>query len=219
MKREFCFVCGKQGERLTDGYCDGCYKKGHKLLKTEKMEDIVSCSRCGRVQHRNAWTDKALSDVLQEKLKLSGKITSMNIETPGDQFLLHVRGYLVDSSRLADETHELKVNIVHRICPTCIRMGSGYYVSILQLRGKADLNHVRFVEDMFNNLVRTDKMAFYKLKRVKEGYDFYVGSKPAVRKVAEQMRRQFKAELKKSYMMYTRKDGNDIYRNAVSVRL
>ena len=96
------------------------------------------------------------------------------------------------------------------------KMKSGYYEAKLQLRGNIPANTLEFIDRQVGK--SRDKNAFYRIERMKNGIDVFVGSKYVAKRVAEQMKKQLKAELKKSYKLHTRRDSKNIYRNVISVR-
>ena len=99
---------------------------------------------------------------------------------------------------------------------TYLKMRSGYYEAKLQLRGNIPVNIIEFIENHIGKM--RNKNAFFRPERVKSGIDIYVGSKSSANNLAEQMKRQLKAELKRSYKLHTRREGKNIYRDVISVR-
>lgn len=98
------------------------------------------------------------------------------------------------------------------------KMRSGYYVSTIQLRGNIPEDIKDFINRQMKASPLRDEKGFYRFENVKGGIDVFLGSKPAANRLAEQMKKQLKAELKRSYKLHTRRQGKDIYRDVISVR-
>lgn len=107
---------------------------------------------------------------------------------------------------------DFKIKTNYFICRNCSRESGGYYESILQLRGDFSENIVEFIEEKIR------EESFCRIEEVKNGFDFYVGSKSVANKVAEILRRKG-FEIKKSYKIVTRKDGRDVYRTTILARI
>jgi NMD protein affecting ribosome stability and mRNA decay len=93
-----------------------------------------------------------------------------------------------------------------------------YYESTIQLRGNIPSNILDFIHRHMKNSPLRDQKTFYRFEEVKGGLDMFVGSKAAANRLVEQMKKQLKAEIKRSYKLYTMKEGKKIYRDAISVR-
>ena len=66
---------------------------------------------------------------------------------------------------------------------------------------------------------KKNDMAFFWYKEVRGGIDIYVGSKGAAKTVGDLIKRKFKIELKRSYKLTAVKDGREIYRDFISIRI
>lgn len=103
------------------------------------------------------------------------------------------------------------------ICPNCSRKFGGYYEAILQLRGLST-EVIDFTENRLENISKNDRKAFYKIESVKNGFDIYIGSKSAAKKVSELVKRNFNLKIIKSYKLVTRREGRDVHRTVISLK-
>ena len=62
-------------------------------------------------------------------------------------------------------------------------------------------------------------MAFYRIEQKGKDLDFLIGSKSAARKVAQFLKRKHGGKIKYSYKLVTRREGKDLYRNIILVRI
>ena len=53
MVNRFCFVCGKQTDKLKDGYCEECFPEKKRKERKKKVYSI--CYKCGYVKLGREW--------------------------------------------------------------------------------------------------------------------------------------------------------------------
>lgn len=78
-----------------------------------------------------------------------------------------------------------------------------YYEAILQLRGFEEVPEI---------------LKVLRIKEVKGGTDIYVESKLLARNLVKRLRKTFPVEIKRSFRLWGRKDGRNIYKNIISIR-
>jgi len=215
---KFCFLCGKKSEKLIEGYCEECYNKQFQLIEVPKEIDVTLCSKCGLVKERNKWKDIGIEDFIKNKIKIIGKDVEIRIER-NDTFEIHAKGYLNNSKKLKEEVQEIVVNENKIVCPNCFKRFGGYSEAILQLRGNITNEILNFVDDQIVSDFLKNKKIFYRIKEVKGGFDLYINNKSLARKIAIILKNKYKAEVKKSFKLVTRKQGRDIYKNIILIRI
>ena len=215
---KFCFLCGKKTEKLIKGYCEECYNKKYNLIEIPKKISYIICNKCKLIRHRNKWKDTKIRDLLKQKIKILGNNVKIKIEM-NDIFHIKAKGFLEGSEKLKEETHDVNVNINKTICPFCSRKYGGYYEAILQLRGNFSPLITDFIDDQMILMSKKERKAFYRIKGVKNGFDFYIGSKSAANRLAESLKKKFNAKIKRSFKLVTKKNGKNVYRNIISVRI
>jgi nonsense-mediated mRNA decay protein 3 len=199
---KFCFVCGKKNEKLIEGYCEDCYNEKFKLIKIPKNLKIVQCSKCGKIRHGDGWSDIKLEDFIKQKLKITGN--NVKVEIKGEK--IFVSGILENSKKSKEEVHELKVKPEKIVCYDCTCRLGGYYETILQLRGDVTDNILNFLDEHIR------KKSYYRVEKIREGYDLYVGDKNIAKTLAEYLAKKYRFKIQKSYRLYTRKDGVDHFK-------
>ena len=222
-KGKFCFVCGKKTDDLVDRMCKECFAKEQPIVEFPKKIEITRCSKCGMVKIGNRWM-KWEPKLILKKAKVKGKVMEIKVKE-NKKFIIAIGGYPKASDNVKKEIHEVNVHFNVVVCPVCGREFSGYYEAIIQIRWKTIESRVRFSEvnnlvaDMLHSIKRDDRMAFFRVEEKKEGTDFLVGSKKAAKKVVQRLKEKYKAEVKASHKLVTKKDGKDVYRNIYSVRI
>ncbi len=209
MRRAFCFLCGKRTEKLKEGYCDSCYSKEHKSLIVPDKIEVTVCSKCNKVKIGNKWSENEIKEAVKRKIKSVPK--NALIETK--QLSKKKLELVIKTS----EEYKTRVHLNRIMCPICSKISSGYYESIIQLRGD-DID--RFYKIVSREIKKSkNPKAFFNVKDTKNGLDFYIGGKSVANSVADYLKRRYKLKIKKSYKLVTRKDGRDVYRTIISVRI
>jgi len=208
MRRTFCFLCGKETENLKDGYCEECYFEKH-IEKTlpDKIEFVV-CSKCKKVKIGNKWTEKPLENFITDKFELGG--AEIRQKDPK-------RFEIAYKTSLGKEIKHVMIVHQNRImCPVCSRMSGGYYEAIIQIRGN---NVEKLLKKVDIEIRKSDNpKAFYRLEKTRGGVDLYVGSKSLAKSVAENIRKRYELEIKKSFTVVTKKEGRGVNRTIIMIR-
>lgn len=210
---KFCFLCGRKSENLIKGYCEECYKSKFKLIEVPEEIEVVMCNRCKKINEKNKWKEAEIDEILKDKIKILGKNVKMRFEK-NDDVKVHAKGLLEGSKNVKEEVHEVKIKIRKRLCDDCFKKSGKYYESIVQIRGTLTNDDMDSIDDIV-----LERGGFYRLEKVKGGYDFYVSSKSLAKKIAEFFRKKYKVDIKKSFKLFTRKEGKDIYRDTILLRI
>jgi nonsense-mediated mRNA decay protein 3 len=210
---KFCFVCGKKSESLIKGYCEECYKSKFKLIEVPEEIEVAMCNRCKKINEKNKWKEAEIDEILKDKIKILGKNVKIRFEK-NDNVKVHAKGFLEGSKEVKEEVHEVKIRIRKRLCSVCFKKSGKYYESIVQIRGSLTDDDMDSIDDIV-----LERGGFYRLEDTKGGYDFYVSDKSLARKIAEFFRKKYKVDIKKSFKLFTRKEGKDIYRDTILLRI
>ena len=147
-----------------------------------------------------------------------GTISSCYVEVVGE----------VHGTRI-EETHDCEVKILKTVCPTCSKIQSGYYEIVVQFR--ADSRDIKpeeyakadeIVERTLIKQSKSDKLAYCpQIAKLKEGYDYYIGSFKSGHKVAEALTEEFGGITKESPRLISedKSTGKGLYRVWISVRI
>ncbi|MFH0929584.1 MAG: NMD3-related protein [Candidatus Aenigmatarchaeota archaeon] len=209
---KFCFVCGKKTNELVDGYCEDCYNDKFSLLKVPKELTVKMCTRCNMIKHRNRWMDIKVEDVLRDKIEVLGRAVDLKIDID-DNITIKAKGFLKDCKKSKKESYDIRLKINKIVCPTCSRASGGYYEAIIQLRGKTE----EAMDFLVDQAVKEQKN--YRAEQKGRCFDVYIMDKHFANSVANAMIKRFKARIKKSFRIVTKKEGKDIYRSVIVVRI
>lgn len=205
---KFCFLCGKKTNNLINGYCESCYNKNFKLLEVPNSLIILQCKKCGKIKQKNVWKDIEIEDVIKDSIKILGK--NVKIKINGNK--IFANGYLTNSKELKKDVYEINLKIIKKICSNCLKKLSGYYEAIIQLRGNLSKNVLNLIDKQIN------EKSFYRTEVIKEGLNLYIGNKNMANKIAEILKKRYGFKIKKSFKLFTKKEGKDIYRNIILIK-
>lgn len=247
MRERFCPVCGKVTDTLVENLCPGCFFKERDIVKVPDILEAEVCRSCLKHRHKGRWTyvegesfEDVMGNVAFKEVKSAVKVVDLaNPEvgiqlgdtkqkstavylTPVD---IHIEGTIKDNVVATDL--ETTVRIITELCTDCSRQSGGYFKAILQARGAEGLSRQRKamikekVLTMADTIVKDDPKAFIsKITDLKEGVDFYFGSKKAARKIARAIKQEMGGHISESAKLMGRdRQGKDIYRISIALRL
>ncbi len=215
---KFCFLCGKQTNKLIEGYCQNCYNKKFSLIKVPEKIEVTICSKCNSVKDGDKWKDVNLEDFIKNKIKILGKKVEIDIEV-NHSVKLRVKGYLENTKKLKKEFYEIPLKTKKITCRICSRQSGNYYEGIIQLRGDITQEVIDSIDDCVTEEIFNDKRVFYKAKKVKVGLDLYMSDKYITKRISDLLKKKYKAKVKKTYKLITKKEGKDIYKATVLVKI
>ncbi len=211
----YCPTCERStlDARFIGEFCEFCTIK--RLSKdVPDTIDVDQCKVCNREKGVTEFMDssqKAVSEVVQREIR--NKDIHVSSVKAMDKGVLVRLNFMVGKDELVFE--KLVGIRRHRLtCPKCVRMKSGYYQAIVQLRGNEDkVNRlsgriIRFVERRESFVAR--------MAKVRGGMDLYIEDKAKVGAFFD-IYKEFKP--KKSYTLAGMKNGKKLYRVTFSVDL
>ncbi|MBS3057097.1 MAG: 60S ribosomal export protein NMD3 [Candidatus Diapherotrites archaeon] len=197
--KRFCPRCGKETNALIKGFCRECFLKGHEILIVDEELKFPRCKSCGKIRIRGAWfsdSPKNLEDFIRSKMKLK-EITNEKINigmAPNNDGSVSVQ--IGVSGTINEDKIEFEKEILLKpaivLCDPCMRLVSDYHEAILQVRfGKKPSD-----EQVESEMARINKMLEYEKKadslsqaiktaEATNGFDVYIGSAKAARRIAE----------------------------------
>jgi nonsense-mediated mRNA decay protein 3 len=204
---KFCFVCGKKTEKLIEGYCEDCYNDKFNLIKIPKNLSIVICSKCKKIKQGIHWEDIEVEDFLKNNIKTLGK--DVKVEVKGNK--IFVTGTLENSKKSKEESHEINIKPIKTLCLRCSQKLGGYYETVIQLRGNVTNEILNLLDEKIN------EKSFYRAEAVKGGFNLYVGNKSIANDAVELLKKRYNFKISKSYKLFTKKEGRDVYRTMISI--
>ncbi len=236
----FCIECGKENRQMIDDICIDCFLKNFQMVEISKNINVEICSHCNSRLEEGKWQESFLPEdeiiyrALERNIKISDLVENEEINLEIEQMkgtiaecYIEVVGDVYGVS--INETHDTSVRILKTVCPTCSKIQSGYYESVIQFR--ADKREIKSEEyEKTNEIVektilkqsKVDKLAYCPhIAKLKEGYDYYIGSLKTGRKIAENLREEFGGTVKESPRLISedKSTGKGLYRIWISVRI
>ncbi len=219
MRPKFCPKCGKEIDKLIEGLCKSCFRE-KKLAELPERIRIVVCKNCGKIQGPGAadFNRKNMEKILKDNLKVNGVLKSIKIKDMKGSKKIKIKA---DVSGLlegvVEKTEDLEtvVELRDKLCETCGKVRGGYYEAVIQIRSGDENKTARGLEILEKSISKRGVVT--KIEKTKGGYDIYFTPK----KISNHVLKELTGieEVKKSYTLVTKKDGRDLYRNTILVRL
>ncbi len=213
MKRKFCFLCGKETEKLIEGYCEECYNKKFSLIELPKEISVKICRKCFKIEEKNKWKKISIEDFVKEKIKILGKNVKLNIKKENDFLSISAIGKLEKSRKIKKENYKIILKIEKKVCPFCSKKGR-YFESVIQLRGNISDEKINFIKKLLNS----EKDIYFDTKKVKGGIDIFINRKFVAKRLAKIVSKKYKCKVIRSFELITRKEGKNIYKNVILLR-
>ena len=236
----FCPECGSTDKEMVGDICIDCFLKEFQMIEIPKRIEVQICSHCNSKFQEGKWIDEFIPEeeiiyrALENNIKIADEVSNEIINLEIDQ----IRGTLANCfvevvgevhGVQIEETHESEVKILKTVCPTCSKVQSGYYETVIQFR--ADKREIKseeydkadeIVERTLSKQSKSDKLAYCpQIARLKEGRDYYIGSFKSGHKVAEALKEEFGGIIKESPRLISedKSTGKGLYRVWISVRI
>lgn len=239
MDGEFCVVCGRTDLPLTDGECAACAAKRLPLVSTPEHALRVVCPTCGSRLVRAHWEpneagERLTHDDLVAFLEIHPEVGVRRVqwtETGGNRLQAEMEGAVELRFRGLEFVRRvvLTVRTEHRTCPTCSRRSGRFYTAVIQLRATLDAPRESAVDrrqrleaawDALEPEMRKPwREALSWKEPLPEGWDIYLTDTLAARSIARLIKARLGAQLKESATLWGRKDGHDVYRTTLCLRL
>lgn len=236
----FCPECGSTDKKMVGNICIDCFLKDFQMISIPKRIEVQICSHCNSKLEEGKWSEEFIPEeeiiyrALERNIKIADEVSNEIINLEIDQMkgtiaqcYVEVVGDVQDTQ--IEETHECEVKILKTVCPSCSKIQSGYYESVIQFRAEnreiKDEEYAKADEIVDKTLIKqskSDKLAYCPQRaKLKEGYDYYIGSLKSGRKVAEALKEEFGGVIKESPRLISedKSTGKGLYRIWISVRI
>lgn len=236
----FCPECGSTDKKMVGDICIDCFLKNFQMIEIPKRIEVEICSHCNSKLEEGKWSDEFIPEeeiiyrALERNIKVADEVENEIINLEIDQMkgtiaecFVEVVGE-VEGSQI-EETHDCEVKILKTVCPACSKVQSGYYEAVVQFRADSreikDEEYAKADEVVERTLIKQskkDKLAYCpQIAKLKEGYDYYIGSLKTGRKVAENLKEEFGGIIKESPRLISedKSTGKGLYRIWISVRI
>lgn len=236
----FCIECGSEDKQMVGEICIDCFLKDFQMIEIPKNINVEICSHCNSRLEEGKWSESYLPEdeiiyrALERNIKINDLVENEEINLEIDQIKGTIANCFVEVvgdvyGINLDETHDCEVRIKKTVCPPCSKMQSGYYETVIQFR--ADNREIKpeeyakadeIVARTLDKQAKVDKLAYCpQIAKLKEGYDYYIGSFKTGRKVAENLKDEFGGVIKESPRLISedKSTGKGLYRIWISVRI
>ncbi|MCD6477812.1 MAG: 60S ribosomal export protein NMD3 [Candidatus Aenigmarchaeota archaeon] len=215
-----CPKCGRKTNKLYDGLCKDCFLEEKNLFSIPKRIEVKVCKSCGRVKLGGRWKRvKSPDEIIKKHIKSKGEIENIKIDKKqinDNSFLVNVlvRGKIYG----LEKTEKRKTILVKKkvLCDLCGKVKGGYYEAIIQLRSNNE-NKIKQAYEIIGKLIKNRDGFITKTERTKNGIDIYITPKNLINTIVKNVPNVKKKE--KSYSLATRKDGRNLYRTTILLRL
>ncbi len=232
-------VCGRTDQPLREGVCPNCDAGRRTLVRVADLPQVTICPTCGSRKERDRWLPsdsgrflgaedlnrflEPAEDVGIRRAHWTELGAEANTRTYSGNVDVRYRG-LERSVPV-----ELRVRWIAQNCPDCSRKAGHFFTAQIQLRGPEGrlppgARHLRerlrlAWESIWPEGRDEWRTAFSFTEERPEGWDLYLTDTLAARGWAKLMKSRLGATTKESSSLYGRKDGRDVYRTTICVRL
>lgn len=234
-----CFRCGKEHPEahLIDGLCPDCFVETEKPFVLDEHITVLVCASCGSVLRGKVWLnpmepealiDHALGEhtAVRHGVEVVG-LTREKVRGDDRSFDLNVHAQMAVRGATFKRAFPVHIKVRTSLCDVCSRRAGSYFEAIVQVRafeGPLDPAHrarIRSqVEEGVAALAKAERELFLtKIEEIHGGLDFYVSSTSAAQRIASGLRDELGATLLRSGKIAGVRDGSELQRVTLSVRL
>ena len=169
------------------------------------------------------WSEKSIKedDVINSVIESVFNITEPSFEVSGDEYNRKISYEGISSKDGEQRKGQFFLHTSLSTCPVCTKKLGNYHEAILQLRGEKGERQdfiLSYLVDLVDNAQSKD-VFLTKMDRIKEGYDLFLSDKQFVRSMARKAIDRFGGSFKETSHLVGMKNGTELYRITVSVRI
>lgn len=222
---KFCPKCGKETDQLYGNekeLCAECYTENYDLLDIPNVVELYVCSTCGRMRKQGDWIEEY---TLQEQLgalfeQFSEPGVDIELQYWEEDDRMFVRVHATKGE--IEDYYDTELKIKKDQCKTCSKFHGGFFKVKMQLRGEdEEMGRIADrIADRAAEVTNENRKNFLaNIEKDKNGYDFYFSTEKIAGEILKMLKSSYDAEVKRSYELIGEKDGQEVYRNVISVRL
>lgn len=222
---KFCPKCGRETDELYGNekeLCADCYTENHDLLDIPKVVELHVCSTCGRMRKSGNWIEEyTLQDqmaALFEQFSKENITMELQYWEEDDRMFVRVHAEKGDMK----DHYDTELKIKKDQCDTCSQFHGGFFKVKMQLRSEdVELGKVADrIADKAAEVTNEGRKNFLaNIEKQDSGYDFYFSTEKIAGEVLNMLKASHDPEVKRSYELVGEEDGQEVYRNIISVRL
>jgi nonsense-mediated mRNA decay protein 3 len=187
-----------------------------------KRVKVKKCPHCGSFE-LGKWTNKSMTidDLANTIISKMFDVGDLKYELKGNEPNYRVKFSGKDNTDGKDVKGDFSIIISSSTCPACTKKLGNYYEAVLQIRGGTEETakaatdfSVKSVEEQGSSDIFITKVL-----KIKEGYDLYLSNKQYARATGKQLTDKFGGSYKETSHLVGRKNGTDLYRITISIRI
>ena len=202
--QQTCIICGSPV--FAKNLCEKCFLERHELFQVPEKIELRHCTSCGGYYDRT-WINDNMEEILERKIIAKNDIVKKELKIVKGRVTFTCRGFIKPSRKIKEEKKTSLLMIERRKCDDCIKMLSGYYQAVIQVRGENAEKILKKVLSVIKEGITVEK--------IKHGYDVRFISKNTAFNVSRVLGN---FTIKKTYKLITEKKGKKLYRDFYSVR-
>jgi len=215
--------CGKEADELfgeKKKLCAECYPEKYSLLEIPDLVEIKVCPVCGRMMKSGEWLEEY---TIQEQLgarfeEFSRPEVKMEIQFWEEDDDMFARIHATKDEMNA--YYDTEVRFSEDQCPECSRFEGGFYKVKIQLRGEELEEVSKDIADRAAEITNENRKDFLSnMEEMEHGFNFYISTERMAKKILSMIRDRYDPGIKRSYELIGEEDGQEVYRNVVSVRV
>ncbi len=222
---KFCPRCGEETDKLygeNRKMCPNCYPEVNDLLEIPNVVEITICPVCGRMRKHGNWIEEyTLEEQLGAKFEeFSEEDVEMRLQYWEENEKMFAKAHAFKDDMKA--SYQTEIRIENQECKTCSQFHGGFFKVKLQLRGDtADLDQIsNRIADKAAEVTNEGRKHFLaNIEKNKHGYDFYLSTEKIAGEILNMLKARHNPEVKRSYELVGEEDGQELYRNIISVRI
>lgn len=221
---KFCPRCGRETDRLYGDekkLCARCFPDKNDLLEIPDSVEIEVCTVCGRMKKRNDWLENyTIEEQLGEKFaEFSEPEVDMELQYWEDEEGNTMVRVHAQKGEIRDH-YDTRIEFDQNQCPSCSRFEGGFYKVKMQLRGDQNLKPISDqIVDRAAEITNENRKDFLSnIEKIDHGYDIYLSTEDMAKKILDMLRSRYDPDIKRSYELIGEDDGQEVYRNVISVR-
>ncbi len=209
----YCPLCNKSSDdiRFVGNFCEECViKKLEKNLPS--VVTIYQCRWCRRIKEGKTFSHiskKALARAAKLELKLKEEVKVKDYKY--EDFIDAALVFDVDGEKVI-VPRKLEFKIAHETCQRCYQISSGYYESVVQLRG--DKQRIENLIAKITKYVQRRGGFIAKIDNVDNGKDLYISDKL----MTTAFFKDYDIKPVRSFRLYGMKMGRKLYRNTYALK-
>lgn len=234
-----CPLCGREVAELVSGLCSRCVSERKPFLDAPEVIDVTRCAHCEKLDRGGTFVpapsdrDEVVRMAIPHAVDVDPTLSESQLDVDIDwederNAVATLRLSASFMGHPVERSGESRIRLKQTACPDCSRRYGGYFEAILQVRSD-DERVLRIegdrllerIEAAFERYREEQRGGAYasKSERVRGGFDFYMGSQEVARLVARELADRYGAEYAESSKLVGKRDGRDLLRFTLLVRL